>query len=97
MALCRQPAAAVASLVWSACHSGRFGLMVARDECGSDTWSKPSTEQILEATDAITRQNTVCSVQNYPSPVNYSYQPPYDMRSHSRQNVSRGEEGKCNL
>lgn len=37
MALCRQPAAAVSSLVWSACHGGKFGLMVARDGRGSDS------------------------------------------------------------
>ena len=97
MALCRQPAAAVARLVWSACHTGKFGLMVARDECGSHTQSEASTEQLLEAMDAITRQNTVCSVQNYPAPMNYSYQLPYDMQSHSRRNVSQGETGKCNL
>lgn len=97
MALCRQPAAAVASLVWSACHRGKFGLMVAREERGATLGAEPSTEQLLEAAGAVTRQNAVCSVHNYPAPVSYSYQPPYDTRSHSRQNVSRGETGKCDL
>lgn len=71
MALCRQPAAEVASLVWSACHTGKLGLMVTSDGCSSDTGS-----QLLEATSAIARQDTVCSVQNYSAPVNYSSQPP---------------------